>query len=323
MSDSQTILVTGGSGFIGTLVCMDLVEQGYDVINIDRVKKEIPGVTQYPFDINNHQVEGLIQLIQPEAIIHLAADHNVRASKNQPWKFYENNVANTIMLMNCAVQASVKHFVFSSSSSVYGNAKNIPTPESSPLNPQSAYARSKTFVEQMLPDYEKAHGMNFVSLRYFNAAGADLDRKHGYVQEPQSHLIPIVARAMVQNNTVKIYGADHDTTDGFCERDYTHVKDVSAAHVKALEYLILGGPSDIFNIGTGTSTSVASVIHQAAQESQNHIDYEIVETHDEEIDLTCADISRAKNILNWSPQYSLEDIIRDAYIWEKTKKKTK
>ena len=184
----KTVLVTGGNGFIGTMVCKLLVGAGHNVINIDRSKKQQEGVTLYPFDINNNQLKGVIQLTQPDTIIHLAADHEVGRSVTEPHVFYDNNVRNTIALLNHAVESGVKNFIFSSSSSVYGDVLGFPTPEESPKVPMSPYGRTKAMVEDMLKDYANAYDINFVALRYFNAAGADPENTHGYTQEP-AHLV--------------------------------------------------------------------------------------------------------------------------------------
>jgi len=179
---SKTVLVTGGSGYIGTQVCVDLVAHGYNVVNIDHKKKDIEGVTQYPFDIDNHQTKGILQLVKPDVIIHLAAYHSVPESFDNPGAYYYNNVANTINLLNSAVEAGCKQFIFSSSSTVY--------------NPVSPYGRSKRMVEEIMCDFQDAYDIRCLSLRYFNAAGAAPDMKHGYTESPARHLIPIVCRSV-------------------------------------------------------------------------------------------------------------------------------
>ena len=202
MSEAKTVLVTGGSGFIGSSTCLRLVEEGYNVVNIGRRKRELPGVTQYPFELDNHQVRGLIKLLQPDAIIHLAADHMVEPSVTDPGTYYWNNVANTISLLNHAVEAGVTKFVFSSSSSVYGEGINSVTgavEDSTPKNPISPYAKSKSIVEDILWDYDTAHELKSVSLRYFNAAGSDTKNGIGYVtakDELPTHLIPVLCKAV-------------------------------------------------------------------------------------------------------------------------------
>lgn len=322
--DSQkTVLVTGGSGFIGSIVCRLLVDAGHNVINIDKKKKEMEGVTQYPFDIDNNQLKGVIQLTRPDTIMHFAADHEVGRSMIEPGKYYWNNVANTIALLNHAVNAGVKNFVFSSSSSVYGAHDVFPTPETTNRLPMSPYGKTKKMVEDILTDYYRAYGLNFTSLRYFNAAGADPDLKHGYTQEPASHLIPIIARAAITGEPVSVFGNDYDTKDGTAERDYTHVFDIATAHLAAMNYLEDGGTSGAFNIGAGSTASVLEVISTFNQVNGTSIKYSVTDRRPGDPKQTFADITKAKNSFGWEPVYKLEDIVKHAYEWEKKARKVK
>lgn len=317
---TQTVLVTGGSGFIGTVVCKQLVQAGHNVINIDRKKKEIDGVTQYPFDIDNHQIKGIIQLTKPDVVIHLANDNQVTRSMAEPGVYYANNVANTINLLNSCVDAGVNKFIFSGSSSVYGLADTYPTPETTKSKPLSVYARTKNMVEQILSDYKSAYDFNYVSLRYFNAAGAMPDGSHGYTNDPATHLIPIVARAHFSGEKVKVYGRDYDTTDGSAERDYTHVCDIARAHLLAMDYLDAGGTQSVFNIGEGVSKSVLAVITRF-NELGYPVDLEIADRRAGDVVTTCADISKAKELLGYEPEYSFDDIIHHAVAWERKNKR--
>jgi UDP-glucose 4-epimerase len=319
----KTVLVTGGSGFVGGMVCRLLVTAGHNVINIDKKKKDIDGVTQYPFDIDNHQLKGVIQLTRPDTIMHFAAEHEVGRSMIEPGKYYWNNVANTIALLNHAVGAGVKNFVFSSSSSVYGMIDTFPTPETTERDPVSPYGRTKKMVEDILIDYYRAYGLNFAALRYFNAAGADPELKHGYTQEPASHLIPILARAAITGDTVNVYGNDYVTKDGTAERDYTHVFDIATAHLSAMHYLEDGGTSGAFNIGAGTTSSVLEVINTFNRVNQTSIEYNITDRRPGDPKQTFADITKAKSSFGWEPVYKLEDIVKHAYEWEKKVQKVK
>ena len=324
VKDTQkTVLVTGGSGFVGGMVCRLLVAAGHNVINIDRKKRDIDGVTQYPFDIDNNQLKGVIQLTRPDTIMHFAADHEVGRSMIEPGKYYWNNVANTIALLNHAVGAGVKNFVFSSSSSVYGMIDTFPTPETTERDPVSPYGKTKKMVEDILVDYYRAYGLNFTALRYFNAAGADPDLKHGYTQEPASHLIPTLARAAINGNTIDVYGNDYTTADGTAERDYTHVVDIATAHLAAMQYLEDGGVSGSFNIGVVSSSSVLAVIEIFNRINQTNIRYNIADRRPGDPKQTFADITKAKNSFGWEPVYTLEDIVKHAYEWEKKVQKVK
>jgi UDP-glucose 4-epimerase len=319
-AEAKTVLVTGGSGYIGGMVCRLLVAAGHNVINVDRVKKEIPGVTQYPFDLNNHQMKGVINLTKPDSIMHFAADHEVGRSVTDPGVFYGNNVANTINLINNAVDAGVKKFIFSSSSSVYGDIQDFPTTESTPTNPVSAYGLTKKIIEDILPDYDRAYGMKFVNLRYFNAAGADPQNTHGYVQKPASHLVPIIARAIINDETVQVFGGDYDTADGSAERDYTHVFDIATAHLAALNYLDDKGTSNTFNLGQSSPNSVMQVIEAFERVTGEKVKWELADRRAGDPPKTYADITKAREELGWAPIYGLDEIIAHSYEWEKKQK---
>jgi len=328
MSEAKTVLVTGGSGFIGASTCLRLVEEGYNVVNIDRRKRELPGVTQYPFELDNHQVRGLIKLIQPDAIIHLAADHMVEPSVTDPGTYYWNNVANTVALLNHAVEAGVKKLVFSSSSSVYGdNIKSAHVgaeEDHTAKNPISPYAKSKSIVEDMLWDYATAHDLQSVSLRYFNAAGSDEKNGIGYVtakDELPTHLIPVLCKAVNEKETFHIYGDDYATKDGTTSRDYTHLMDIVEGHVKALEYLNDGGHTDIFNMGAGHTHTIMEVIEAFESVTGESVDHVIGSRRPGDVPITFANSTKAAEILDWTPTRDLNTIIADAWAWETRKKK--
>lgn len=316
---AKTVLVTGGNGFIGTMVCKLLSQAGHNVINIDRVKKKQENVTLYPFDIDNSQVNGVIKLTKPNTIIHLAADHEVGRSVTEPDVFYKNNVSNTIGLLNSAIESGVENFIFSSSSSVYGDVLGFPTTEDSPKVPMSPYGRTKAIVEDMLDDYAKAYGLNFVALRYFNAAGADPDLSHGYTQNPASHLIPIICKKILNNEKLTINGNDYDTPDGTVVRDYTHVFDIATAHLAAMNYLNDGGKSTVFNIGAGNAQSILEVVEAFARNG-TPVEYEFGPRRAGDPPMTFADITKANTLLGWSPVYSIDEIVNHALEWEKLKK---
>ena len=328
MSEAKTVLVTGGSGFIGASTCLRLVEEGYNVVNIDRRKRELPGVTQYPFELDNHQVRGLIKLLQPEAIIHLAASHTVEGSMTDPGTYYWNNVANTISLLNHAVDAGVKKFVFSSSSSVYGdnmNSAQVGAEEDNTTKaPISPYAKSKSITEDILWDYATAHDLQSVSLRYFNAAGSDTKNNIGYVtakDDLPTHLIPVLCKAVNESETFTVFGDTHATKDGTTSRDYTHVMDIVEGHVKALEYLNAGGNTDIFNMGASNTHTILEVIECFETVTGKKVDYKVGGERAGDVNITFANNTKAAEILDWHPTRDLNTIIEDAWAWETRKKK--
>ena len=316
-NEEKTILVTGGSGFIGSVTCKLLVDSGYNVINIDRVKRQQEGVTQYPFDIDNHQLKGVIELTKPDAVIHLAADHSVPLSIQDPASTYANNVANSISLLNHSINAGVKHFIFSSSSSVYGDSETILNAESDIPNPKTPYGRSKLIIENVLKDYAGAYEFNFASLRYFNAAGSY--EGLGYTLNPKQHLVPILVNAGLNDEVFTVNGDDYETPDGTCIRDYTHVFDVASAHVSALNYLMDGGDSNIFNIGGGSGTSIKQVIAEVEKQLGKEINVEVGPKRDGDSERTDANIVKAFEMLGWEPQNTLEEIVADEIAYQSKK----
>lgn len=308
MNEDKTILVTGGSGYIGSVTCKLLVDSGYNVINIDRTKRKLEGVTQYPFDIDNHQLNGVIQLTKPDAIIHLAADHSVPKSVASPESTYFNNVANTISLLKSSVEAGVKHFVFSSTSSVYGNTDGTPSLETDSTNPITPYGKSKLMVENILEDFSNAFDFSYSSLRYFNAAGSY--EGLGYQLDPKEHLVPIVVDCATNDKELTINGDDYDTADGTCHRDYTHVLDIAMAHIAALNYLFDGGESNVFNIGGGNTTSIKQVISEVEKQTGKTISTTVGDRRLGDPATTSANIDKAKNLLGWQPSQNLETVIQ-------------
>ena len=316
-NEEKTILVTGGSGFIGSVTCKLLVDSGYNVINIDRVKRQQEGVTQYPFDIDNHQLKGVIELTKPDAVIHLAADHSVPLSIQDPASTYANNVANSISLLNHSINAGVKHFIFSSSSSVYGDSETILNAESDIPNPKTPYGRSKLIFENVLKDYANAYEFNFASLRYFNAAGSY--EGLGYTLNPKQHLVPILVDAGLNEEVFTINGDDYETPDGTCIRDYTHIFDVASAHVSALNYLMDGGDSNIFNIGGGSGSSIKQVIAEVEKQLGKEINVEVGPKRDGDAERTDANIVKAFEMLGWEPENTLEEIVADEIAYQSKK----
>jgi UDP-glucose 4-epimerase len=316
-NEDKTILVTGGSGFIGSVTCKLLVESGFNVINIDRVKRQLDGVTQYPFDIDNHQLKGVIELTKPDAVIHLAADHSVPESLVNPASTYNNNVANTISLLDHSINAGVKHFVFSSSSSVYGDSDSLLNTESDETNPKTPYGRSKLMIENVLKDFSEAYEFNFASLRYFNAAGSY--EGLGYQLNPKQHLVPILVEKALNGETFTINGDDYDTPDGTCIRDYTHVFDIAVAHISALHYLMDGGDSNIFNIGGGSGSSIKQVIAEVEKQTDKTVNVEVGPKREGDAERTDANIAKAFEMTGWEPQYSLEDIVKDEIAFQDKK----
>ncbi len=318
-NEERTILVTGGSGFIGSVTCKLLVDSGYNVINVDRVKRPMEGVTQYPFDINNSQIKGVIEMVKPDAIIHLAAYHSVPKSIAEAKDYYQNNVENSIKLLNHAIDGDVKHFVFSSSSSVYGDSDNLLNSEIDSISPKTPYGRTKAMVETILEDLSAVHDFTFNSLRYFCAAGSY--EGFGYQLDPKEHIMPILVDKAMSGEQFTVHGDDYDTIDGTPVRDYTHVFDIATAHLASLHYLFDGGESGIFNIGAGSPKSIKQVIAEVEAQTEKTVNVEYGPKREGDAAKTDANISKAMDLFGWEPVHSLEDIVRSEIEYQTSKKK--
>lgn len=311
---NKKVLVTGSKGFIGYQTYIQLVEQGFEVFGVDWASDHTrPGVT---VDFASDTVKNILKENQIKTVIHFAADHEVGRSVEEPSVFYNNNIVSSIRFLDRCVMAGVENFIFSSSSSVYGENPNFPTTETNKKNPMSPYGRTKHFFEEILKDYEKAYGIKTLSLRYFNAAGADPLNRHGYTQEIYSHVVPILARCFGRNKPFTVFGSDYNTPDGTCIRDYTHVYDIAQAHIEAIYYLENNGIYQVFNIGKGNGESVLEVINAFREYTGKDIVVNYGERREGDPPKTFAAIELAMNELHWVPKYTLADIVEHAYKWE-------
>jgi len=314
----KTILVTGGSGFIGSVTCALLQQSGYNVINIDRTKRSLDGITQYPFDVANNQLKGVLELTKPDAVIHLAANHSVPKSVGDPASTYYNNVANSIMLLEQCIASGVNHVVFSSTSSVYGNSDYLLNSETDPTNPLTPYGKSKLMIEHVLEDFDNAYeDFSYTALRYFNAAGSY--EVLGYQLDPKEHLIPILVEKALLGEKFIANGDDYDTPDGTCMRDYTHVVDIASAHMAALNYLFDGGKSGSYNIGGGSSTSIKQIITEVEKQLGTTVDVEYGPRREGDPAKTSANVAKAFEDFGWDSAHTIIDIIRDEIAYHKTK----
>jgi UDP-glucose 4-epimerase len=246
--------------------------------------------------------------------MHFAAYAYVGESVSDPVKYYENNVRNTIHLLRSMLDHQIKYLVFSSSCATYGNPESIPIEESHPRNPINPYGKTKRMIEEMLADFDTAYGLKSISLRYFNAAGADPETEIGEKHDPETHLIPLVLDAAAgKSRNVKVFGTDYPTPDGTCIRDYIHVTDLARAHVLSLEKLLDGGQSDVFNLGTGRGYSVMEVIEKASRIAGKNIPYAQAIRRPGDPPVLVASNKKAVKQLGWKAQYSsLDDIISTA-----------
>jgi UDP-glucose 4-epimerase len=318
------ILVTGGAGYIGSHVVKALGEKGHQILVYDNLSKGFKDAVLYGELIvgdlsDTTLLEKTVKAFKPEAVMHFASFIEVGESVREPLKYYQNNVSNTINLLNVLVEHNVNNFIFSSSAAVYGSPEKVPIPESEPIKPINPYGQSKAIVERALEDTAVAKGLRSVSLRYFNAAGADPKRRIGERHKPESHLIPLILKAVKrERDSIKVYGSDYPTPDGTCIRDYIHVEDLADAQLLALQYLLDGGTSDFFNCGYGHGYSVRDVVETAKKVTG--IDFARQETPRRAGDppVLVADSSKLKKLLHWKPKYdNLEFIIQTAWEWEK------
>jgi UDP-glucose 4-epimerase len=317
------ILVTGGAGYIGSHMADLLVQHGYEVVVLDNLvtgfRDAVLNAELIIGDFGDSKLlDDLFIKHKFDAVMHFAAFIEVEESVTKPAQYYQNNVINTLHLLDAMVKHNVKNLIFSSSAAVYGEPEYIPLDEKHPKKPVNPYGRSKLIIEEILPDYDKAYGLKTISLRYFNAAGNDPEARLGSKHEPATHLIPLVLQAASQRkDNIKIFGTDYATPDGTCIRDYIHVVDLCEAHFLALDKLFSGSESSAYNLGNGDGFSVLEVIETAKKVTNKPI--KVIESGKRAGDpaVLVADASKAKQELNWQPKFAdLETIIKHAWLWE-------
>src|SRR5580698_9391697 len=262
---SKRILVTGGAGYIGSHTVRLLLEQGHDVTVVDNLSRgyrhNVPAKILYKLDLaDTKALAELMRQARCEAVIHFAAFIAVGESMREPERYFGNNVAGSLSLLTAMVETGVKHIVFSSTAAVYGDPASSPIVETFPIHAVNPYGESKVMVETLLRWFDEIHHLTSVCLRYFNASGADPEGHLGEEHEPETHLIPLLFRAVLSGTPITLYGGDYDTPDGTCIRDYIHVDDLAQAHFLALEHLLGGGASDQFNVGVGVGHSVMEMV---------------------------------------------------------------
>ena len=320
----MSILVTGGAGYIGSHVVKDLIENDFDVITVDNLKKghkkAVLGGKLIVGDITDSEfLKEVFSYNEIEAVVHLAADSLVGESMENPGKYYHNNFDNGIKLLDVMLEHGVKNIVFSSTAAVYGEPQQIPIKEDHPIDPTNPYGESKYFFEKAMERYDKLFDLNYMSLRYFNAAGADLSGKIGEDHDPETHLIPLVLdTALGKRDKLYIFGNDYDTRDGTCVRDYIHVNDLAKAHTLALEALIQGKDSRIYNLGNGEGYTVREVIETARRVTNKEIPAENSSRREGDPAVLIASSAKIRQELNWQADYpELEKIIETAWNWHK------
>lgn len=321
----MTILVLGGAGYIGSHTVYELIDNGEDVAVIDNLltgheEAVHPKARFYKGDIRDREfLDEVLKKEKPDAVIHFAACSLVGESMEKPLKYYDNNLCGTKILLDSMVANGIDKIVFSSTAATYGEPERIPILETDKTEPTNTYGETKLSMEKMFKWVGKAHGLRYVSLRYFNACGAHNSGIIGEDHNPESHLIPLILQVPNgKREFISIYGGDYDTKDGTCVRDYIHVRDLAQAHILAVKYLQNGNKSEIFNLGNGIGFTVKEVIDTARKVTSHPIPAKITPRRAGDPAQLIASSEKAKEILGWKPEHnSLEEIISTAWNWHK------
>ncbi|WP_099159531.1 UDP-glucose 4-epimerase GalE [Virgibacillus ndiopensis] len=319
----MSVLVLGGAGYIGSHAVYQLIDNKTEVVVVDNLETGHrdavhPDATFYQGDIRNIGfLREVFERESIEAVVHFAANSLVGESMEKPLKYFDNNVHGTQVLLEVMKEHNVKKIVFSSTAATYGEPESVPITEAMKTNPTSTYGETKLTMEKLMKWCEQAHGINYVSLRYFNVAGARESAEIGEDHDPETHLIPIILQtALGQRPHITIFGDDYDTPDGTCIRDYVHVDDLINAHLLALDYLNNGAKSDIFNLGSNQGFSVKEMIDTARTVTDKEIPAKIGQRRAGDPGILIASSDKAKNVLGWKPtRTSITKIMEDAWNW--------
>jgi UDP-glucose-4-epimerase GalE len=316
------VLVTGGSGYVGSHTVRELAAAGHEAIIYDNLSTGhrilSDGFRLIEGDIAD--VEKLSTCLkETDAVMHFAASAYVGESVTSPRKYFYNNVESALKLLDAVLASDVRLFIFSSTCAVYGKPSELPITESMPKEPINPYGATKLFVEQALSAYSISHNLRYAALRYFNAAGAHASGAIGEIHDPETHLIPLALKAVLGTAPpLRVFGKDFDTPDGTCIRDFIHVSDLGAAHVRALEYLAGGGDSTSLNLGTGKGTSVAELITAVQQVTGRAVPHAYVGARAGDPAALYANAAKSKEVLGWEPKHDMREILASAWEWEQT-----
>ncbi len=318
----MAILVCGGAGYIGAHVNKQLNKEGYKTVVLDNLvyghREAVKWGDFVQGDLKNiDEIEAVFQKNKIDAVFHFAAYAYVGESVTNPEKYYYNNVANTLNLLRVMRKYGCDKIIFSSTCATYGEPEQVPITENMLQNPINPYGASKLMVERILKDYNKAYGLNFVVLRYFNAAGADPDGEIGESHNPETHLIPLVLDAASgKRQDIKVFGTDYKTADGSCVRDYIHVYDLATAHLLALHYLEKGKNSDFFNLGNELGTSVLEVVESVKEVTGKNFTVTLADRREGDPAKLVGSSEKARRILGWKPIYGdIDTIVGHAWKW--------
>lgn len=316
----------GGAGYIGSHTVYELVDLGTEVVIIDNLETGFreavhPDARFYEGDLRDRSFvdQVLDQEKGIDAVIHFAANSQVGESMVKPLKYYDNNLVGTKTMLESILAHGIDKIVFSSTAATYGEPKRVPILETDPTEPTNTYGETKLSMEKMFKWVGRAHGLRYVSLRYFNACGAHVSGQIGEAHDPETHLIPLILQVPNgKRDHISVFGTDYPTEDGTCIRDYIHVTDLAQAHIKAVEYLMAGKKSDIFNLGNGVGFSVKQVIETAEGVTGGPIKTVLEERRAGDPAMLIASSEKAKRVLGWEPAFTeLEEIIASAWKWHK------
>jgi UDP-glucose 4-epimerase len=322
----KPILVTGGAGYIGSHTVKELIKQKFEVVvydnlssghkwAVDKKAKLVVGDL-----LDTKKLENTFKKYKPQAVIHFAGLIEVGESVENPQKYYINNIVGTLSLLDAMIKTKIKNIVFSSSAAVYGNPVTIPIKENDIKEPTNPYGHTKKIIEDILNDYSVAYGISSVSLRYFNASGADKEGKLGESHSPETHLIPRILDSLIKEREIGIFGNTYKTKDGTCIRDYIHVEDLALAHILAINFLKENKGKFAFNLGSGKGFSVKEIIKSAENVTDRKAKIAVKPKRKGDPAVLLADISLAKKKLRWSPRYSeIDYILETAWDWEQKK----
>ena len=320
--NKKNILIVGGAGYIGSHINKLLSSTGYNTIILDNLSTGHRDFVKWgAFELgdigDSTRLDEVFTKYKIDCVMHFAAFAYVGESVENPEKYYQNNVTSTLNLLKSMRKHKVNKFIFSSSCATFGEPTKMPIIETTPQNPINPYGRTKLMIEHALKDYSDAYDMRFCALRYFNAAGCDRDSEVGEDHTPETHIIPLVLDAAIgKRESITIFGEDYPTEDGTCVRDYIHVEDLAEAHKLAMEYLLDGGESDVFNLGTGIGNSVKEIIEAVKKISKRNFTVKLGERRHGDPPVLVASSEKAKAILNWEAKYKdIEETIATAWQW--------
>lgn len=315
-------LITGGAGYIGTNLANYLLSKNYRLVIIDNLelgnKNLVPHKAKlYLNDLRNkEEIERIFSENKFDAVFHLAAYSSVQESMKMPYEYLSNNIISTLNLLEAMVKFNVRYLIFSSSAAVYGNSKKCPIDENQPLSPNNVYGQTKKTAEELLEWYDKIYGIKFISLRYFNAAGADYGT--GELHKNETHLIPLLLKtALGKSKYFTLFGDNYSTNDGTAIRDFIHITDLSEAHLLSFFYLKNNDKSDVFNLGSNSGKSVKEIINLVKKITNKDFKIKIEDRRKDDPAVLVADHSKAKKMLKWSPRKNIKEIIKSAYEWHK------